>query len=68
METGSVDLHRMMMRQLSALFGKMGNLGGGVDVTRQPLQTVRMKITMRRRRRRMMTAVRLWEEKEGEGE
>jgi hypothetical protein len=53
------------MRQLTALFTKMGNLGGGVDVGRRPLRPITVTITMRRRRRRrrMTMAVRLWEEK-----
>jgi hypothetical protein len=53
-----------MMRQLTALFAKMGNLEEGADVARQPLRMVMTKITMRRRRRRMTMVVRLWEEKE----
>ncbi len=68
METMSIDLHCAMMRQLTAMFAKMGDLRGGVDVVRQPLQPVTTTITMRRRRRRMTMAVRSWEEKEGEGE
>ncbi len=58
-----------MMRQLTALFAKMGNFGGGTDVVRRPLRPVTTTIMMmRRRRRRRRTAVRLWEEKEEEGE
>ncbi len=57
-----------MMRQLTALFAKMGDLGGVADVARQPLRPVMTTITMRRRRRRRRMAVRLLEEKEEEGE
>jgi hypothetical protein len=37
LDTRRVDLHFTMMRQLTTMFAKMGNLGGGTDVTQQPL-------------------------------
>ncbi len=47
-----------MMRQLTTLFAKMGNLEGGTDVARQPLQPVTTMIMMMMRRRRRRMAVR----------
>ena len=67
METRSIDLHCAMMRQLTALFAKMGDLGGSADVAWGPLQLVTTTIMRRRRRRRRRMAVRLWEEKEEDG-
>ncbi len=56
-----------MMRQQTTFFARMGDLGGGADAAQQLLRLVMTTITMRGRRSRMTTAVKSWEEKEGEG-